>query len=128
MPASGATGKIILVHRLGFEAELLSQIRNTIGRDRRVILHEEAVRGEEFKLNRQAQPRHLRFAVHKINVGKAQAPATDQLPIRNIKIHNATPFNGAERHSLPSPPSTTTAMFPQRSSTWPKSQLRADWA
>ena len=44
MPTGSATGEIIVIHGVSFEAQLLGQIQNTIGGERRMILHEEAVR------------------------------------------------------------------------------------
>src|SRR3546814_16959465 len=70
-----------------------SQIQDTVGGDRRMIRHKEAMPGKKSKLNRQSQSCRLRFAGHERDVRKTQAPGADQIPTRNAKAHNAAPLS-----------------------------------
>ncbi|SFU23074.1 hypothetical protein SAMN05518861_14721 [Mesorhizobium sp. YR577] len=70
MSAGGPAGEIVMVHSFSIEAELLGQIQNTIRGNCRTILYEEAVRGEEFKLDRKPHLRQFRHAAHKRNIRK----------------------------------------------------------
>jgi hypothetical protein len=51
----------------------------------------------------------------------------DQILARNTQTRQSTPYCAADGHSPRFPSSIPAIMFPQRSTTWPKSQLRADW-
>src|SRR3546814_21150916 len=83
---------------------------------------------EEFQLRGEAKARQGRLRIYKINIGKAQAPSSDQIPARNTPIHQPTPYDGANCPLLCFPSSIPNAQFPKRSPTWPKSTLRSDWA
>src|SRR3546814_2755704 len=50
---------------------------------------------EEFQLRGEAKARQGRLRIYKINIGKAQAPSSDQIPARNTPIHQPTPYDGA---------------------------------
>src|SRR3546814_8584348 len=52
---------------------------------------------EEFQLRGEAKARQGRLRIYKINIGKAQAPSSDQIPARNTPIHQPTPYDGANR-------------------------------
>src|SRR3546814_1495225 len=83
---------------------------------------------EEVQLRGEAKARQVLLRIYKINIGKAQAPSSDQIPARNTPIHQPTPYDGANCPLLRFPSSIPNATFPKRSPTWPKSQLGADWA
>ena len=68
------------------------------------------------------------MTVDEINVGEAQAPLSDNVRTRNTRTHKSAPQIGAQCHDRALLGSILHAVFPQRSASWPKSQLRADWA
>ena len=91
-----ATRKIV-PFKIGLaDAKLIGQIRNrlvgNLSRRRGKI----SVRDKELQLRRQPKPRPHWFGIHKIDVGKRQAPFPRQLSRRNTQTHKSTPCPGAD--------------------------------
>src|SRR3546814_586188 len=95
MPSCCPTGKVITGYLASLDTELLGQIREAIGRDWAGIDREKPQGSEEFQLRGEAKARQGRLRIYKINIGKAQAPSSDQIPARNTPIHQPTPYDGA---------------------------------
>src|SRR3546814_20725890 len=83
---------------------------------------------EEFQLRGEAKARQGRLRIYKINIGKAQAPSSEQIPARNTPTHQPPPYAGANCPLLYFPSSIPNATFHTRSPTLPNSQLGTDRA
>lgn len=123
MAPSRASRKIV-PFKIGLaDAKLIGQVQNrlfgNLGRRR----GEKSVRDKELQLRGQPKPRSGQLGVHKADVSKREAPLPGQLSRRNTQTHKLTPSSGSEFSGA-----GTIAVNPflQRSTTWPKSQLRAD--